>query len=68
MLSLKIKGMTCGHCVMAVTRAIKEVDPAAEVTVDLPSGQADVSSSAPAGAITEAVVEAGYEVLETRDA
>lgn len=67
-MKLQIKGMTCNHCVMAVTRAIKEVDPAATVTVDLPSGRADVSSSAPTAAITEAVVEAGYEVLEVREA
>ena len=30
-----VEGMTCGHCVKAVTQAIKSQDPAAEVTVDL---------------------------------
>jgi len=64
MLTLNIKGMTCGHCVKAVTRAIQELDPQATVSIDLAQGRAEIGTSADAGAIAAAIVEAGYEVLE----
>lgn len=63
MLTLEVKGMTCGHCANAVTRALKEVDPKAEVKVDLEAGRVQVETSASAEAIAAAVTEAGYEVL-----
>lgn len=64
MLSMQVKGMTCGHCAAAVTRAVKEVDAGAEVKIDLEHGRVDIESGAPAKTIAEAIVEAGYEVLE----
>ena len=63
MLTLEVKGMTCGHCANAVTRALKDVDPKAEVKVDLEAGRVQVETSASAAAIAAAVTEAGYEVL-----
>ena len=30
MIELNVKDMTCGHCVSAVTRAVRAVDPGAE--------------------------------------
>jgi len=62
MLTLEVKGMTCGHCVKAVTAAVKEVDPKAEVRVDLGSGRVEVETTAAAAAIAAAVADAGYEV------
>ena len=35
MIEFRVEGMTCGHCVSAVTRAVKAVDPEANVRVDL---------------------------------
>lgn len=63
MLTLEVKGMTCGHCANAVTRALKEIDPSAEVRVDLEAGRVQVETSASAEAIAAAVTEAGYEVV-----
>ena len=63
MLELKVNGMTCNHCAMAVTRALQELDPAAEVKVDLPAGKVQVRTKAAAGDVAAAIVEAGYEVL-----
>jgi copper chaperone len=63
MLTLQVKGMTCNHCVKAVTQAVMEVDPKAEVKVDLPSGRVEVTTSAQAPALAAAVTEAGYEVV-----
>ena len=39
-----VSGMNCGHCEAAVTRAIKQLDPAAQVQIDLPSGRVKVQS------------------------
>lgn len=59
--SYKIEGMTCAHCVRAVTQAIQQADPAATVSVDLAAGRADVSGgTADAGRIIAAVSAEGY--------
>ncbi len=59
--SFDVRGMSCGHCVKAVTTSIHEIDPAAKVDVDLTSGRVDVDSSRPVDAIAKAIVDAGYE-------
>ena len=41
---LKVSGMSCGHCVRAITRAVQSADAAAEVQVDLDSAEVRVSS------------------------
>jgi copper chaperone len=63
MLTLQVKGMTCGHCANAVTRAVTEVDPKAQVRVDLAAGRVEVDTSASAADVAAAVTEAGYEVV-----
>lgn len=55
-----VPDMTCGHCVSTVTRAIKALDAKAEVQADLDSKIVSVETSAPAGAISKALDEAGY--------
>ena len=37
-ITLNVTGMTCGHCVKAVTAAIQAKDPTAKVVVDLADG------------------------------
>lgn len=59
--SFDVRGMSCGHCVKAVTASIHELDPAAQVEVDLAQGLVKVESDRPADAIANAIVEAGYE-------
>lgn len=58
----QVQGMTCGHCVGAVTEAVKSVDPQAEVKIDLPSGKVEVQSQQDHGAIARAIEEEGYKV------
>jgi copper chaperone CopZ len=41
-IELKIKGMTCGGCAVAVERALTGVDGIGRVEVDLDSGAASV--------------------------
>lgn len=60
MIELKVDGMTCNHCVHAVTRAVKSVDPAADVRVDLETGKVRVDGQGSAEALSRAIREAGY--------
>lgn len=64
MKSIKIKGMSCQHCVMAVTKALGAVDGIKDVKVDLKSGSASYEETKPVEAkiIADAVKKAGYEV------
>ena len=39
MTELKVSNMSCSHCVGAVTRAVKSIDPQADVQVDLETGR-----------------------------
>ncbi|GAA4512400.1 heavy-metal-associated domain-containing protein [Actinoallomurus oryzae] len=60
----KVKGMTCGHCVSAVTAEVGALDGVTDVKVDLASGMVTVASTAPLDeqAVRDAVDEAGYEI------
>lgn len=61
MLSLKVPDMTCGHCTAAIEKAVKAVDPAATLTFDLKAHQVSITPTVTAAAITQAVLDAGYE-------
>ena len=62
MLELNIQGMTCGHCVRAVTRAVQSLDPAAQVEIDLASGRARIVSTQAAEALAARIRDEGYTV------
>jgi copper chaperone len=57
-----VTGMTCGHCEMAVRRALKQVDPQAEVIIDRTQNRVQVDSTQPREALAKAIVEEGYAV------
>lgn len=57
-----VTGMTCGHCEAAVTRAIKQLDAQAQVTIDRAQNRVEVQSAQPREAIAAAIREEGYEV------
>jgi copper chaperone len=61
-----VKGMTCGHCVSAVSSEVGQVDGVTGVDVDLVSGALTVTSDAPLddAEIRAAVDEAGYELVD----
>lgn len=60
--SFNVQGMSCGHCVNAVTNAVKSVDPQAQVQVDLAKGKVDVQTQQDRQAIARAIEEEGYKV------
>jgi copper chaperone len=59
-----VVGMTCGHCVAAVTEEVGALPGVTSVDVDLPSGGVTVTTTGPVdeGAVRAAVEEAGYQV------
>jgi copper chaperone len=64
----EVEGMSCQHCVAAVTRSIQEIDATAKVQVDLERGKVTVSSFETIDALKDAIDEAGYVVLSAKAA
>jgi copper chaperone len=63
---LKITGMTCKHCVMAVTRALNDVPGVTGVEVSLENGRAIVSGTANPDLLIRAIEQEGYHALPLR--
>jgi copper chaperone len=60
MLEVTLPTMTCGHCVRTVTETVQRLDPAARLSIDLPTHRVSIESSAGADRIIEALTEEGY--------
>jgi copper chaperone len=56
--------MTCGHCEKAVTRALQQVDPQAQVQIDRTQNHVQVESTHSREALVHAITEEGYAVLD----
>lgn len=56
-----VQGMSCGHCVKAVTAAIQQQDPQANVEVDLSTAEVRVESTLDAARIIALLDAAGYD-------
>jgi copper ion binding protein len=63
--SYTVRGMTCGHCVSAVSAELGALPGVNRVDVDLATGTVNVTSEQPldADAVRAAVDEAGYELV-----
>jgi copper chaperone len=62
----EIKGMTCQHCVRAVTAALGKVPGVTAVrSVDLDRGQAEIEGSPDEQAVLAAIRDEGYEARRT---
>ncbi|RKN23908.1 copper chaperone [Micromonospora musae] len=61
----QVQGMTCGHCVSAVSAEVGAVAGVSDVQVDLATGQVTVTSDGPleTSAVRSAVDEAGYDLV-----
>lgn len=60
--SFTVTGMTCGHCEKAVTQAVRQLDPQAQVTIDRASGKVEIDSNQAREALAKAITEEGYGV------
>jgi copper chaperone len=57
-----VEGMSCGHCVKAITQAVQARDPAASVRVDLAAREVGVESALSADQVIALISEEGYSV------
>ena len=64
MKTITVKGMSCQHCVMAVTKALKGIDGITDVSVDLETGNAsfEETKSVEMNTIVAAIRKAGFDV------
>jgi len=64
MRTIKVKGMSCQHCVKAVTKALGEVEGVTDVKVDLMAGEVSFEEANPVGIdlLGEKVKKAGFEL------
>ncbi len=58
---LRITGMTCGHCVAAVTKALQSVAGVESVEVSLERGQGLIKGQVEGAQLIKAVEKEGYE-------
>jgi len=65
---LKVKGMSCQHCVMSVTKALNQLDGIKNIQIDLAKGEVrfDNTKSVASDRIQKAITDAGYEVVAQR--
>lgn len=61
--AIKVKGMSCQHCVASVTKALNEIDGISKVTVDLEKGEAAYEEDKPVDRekVKEAINKIGFE-------
>ncbi|MGA2315852.1 MAG: copper ion binding protein [Thermodesulfobacteriota bacterium] len=64
-ITLKVKGMSCQHCVMSVTKALSQLEGIKNVQIDLAKGEVrfDNTKEVASNRIAKAIEDAGYEVI-----
>ena len=61
-LVLEVRGMSCGHCVAAITSAVSALPGVTGVDVDLAGGAVRVDGMTDSAAVAAAIEDAGYDV------
>ena len=63
--TINVSGMTCGHCISAVTMELSLLPSVTEVEVDLETGQVTITSEIAMDQtqVATAIDEAGYELV-----
>ena len=59
--------MSCDHCVRAIERAVRAIDPLASVQVDLTAGTVQVSGQLTTAEAISAISEEGYPARRIED-
>ncbi len=65
MATIRIRGLSCNHCVAAVTKALSAIEGVDHVTVDLAKGEATFDEARPVdrAVIAERIRKAGFDVV-----
>ncbi|MEO7641563.1 MAG: heavy-metal-associated domain-containing protein [Ramlibacter sp.] len=67
--TFEVKDMTCGHCVGTITKAVKALDPQANVQIDLATHRVGIeSASIDAAQWADVIKEAGYTPVPAQPA
>ncbi len=63
--TVRVKGMSCQHCVMSVTKALGQLEGIKNVQVDLAKGEVrfDNSKEIALSRVEKAISDAGYQVV-----
>lgn len=61
--TLEVQGMTCGHCEMAVRKAVLRLDPQAQIDIDRNHNKVVVQSAQPRESVVDAIAEEGYKTV-----
>ena len=61
---VKIKGMSCGHCVASTTKALEDIPGISNVVVHLDKGEATYDGEVDRRIIQEAITKIGFEVVQ----
>jgi len=63
--TIKVKGMSCQHCVASVTKALSEIAGIFDVQVSLEKGEATFTENSPVPeqTIKDAITKIGFEVV-----
>ena len=67
MLTVRVAGMTCGHCTAAVGAAVSAVPGAGKVDVDLVTGVVRAEGRPDLAAVQAAIAGEGYEVVDAAE-
>lgn len=57
-----VQGMTCGHCEMAVKKAVMRLDPQAHIEIDRSHNKVVVQSEQARESVAHAITDEGYQV------
>lgn len=65
MTTIKIKGMSCQHCVSSVTKALESIEGVSDVSVNLEASEATYTAepSITTETIKEAINKTGFEAV-----
>ena len=63
----KVEGMSCQHCVAAITRSLQALDGGAQVQVELADGLVRLTSQLSAEQVVQALADEGYTAQRQQD-
>jgi copper chaperone len=63
MTTIKIKGMSCQHCVGSTKKALEAVEGISNVQVNLAQGEATFDGQVDVQTVIEAITKIGFEVI-----
>ncbi|MCU0645587.1 MAG: heavy-metal-associated domain-containing protein [bacterium] len=66
-MKIKIDGMSCNHCKMAVEKSLAKINGVQSFTVDLEKGEATVTGSPDPKEVIDAINKSGYQAMLIKD-